>query len=63
MASVMLASNLAQAVSEKYRLVWTDDPTSTMTIGWCQASGTPTGVEYGTDPTLTVSSTNNAITT
>ena len=42
-----------QAASDKYRLVWTGDPATTMTIGWCQVSGTPTGVKYGTDPALT----------
>jgi len=46
----------------KYRLTWTDDPTTTMTIGWCQVSGTPVGVEYDTDPSFSGSSTETAIT-
>ncbi|WP_419660788.1 hypothetical protein Dvar_11950 [Desulfosarcina variabilis str. Montpellier] len=52
-----------QAASDKYRLVWTGDPATTMTIGWCQVSGPPTGVKYGTDPALTTFTTATDITT
>ncbi|MCG8550898.1 MAG: choice-of-anchor J domain-containing protein, partial [Desulfobacterales bacterium] len=41
------------AASDKYRLSWTSDPATTMTIGWCQTSGDAFGVKYGTDPELT----------
>ncbi len=36
-----------RAASEKYRLVWNDDPTSTMTIIWDQLSGEQSAVLYG----------------
>jgi hypothetical protein len=36
------------AASDKYRLVWNDDPTSTMTIIWDQWQGEPSRVLYGT---------------
>ena len=38
----------SNAASDKYRLVWTDDPTSTMTIGWDQLAETSPVVYYGT---------------
>lgn len=34
------------AYTDLYRLVWSDDPATTMTIGWRQASGTFTEVRY-----------------
>jgi len=53
----------AQGGSNKYRLVWTDDPTSTMTIGWCQDTGAPAGVDYGTDSTLVTYSSETTVIT
>lgn len=53
----------AHAETDKYRLAWTDDPATTMTIGWCQASGAPVEVRYGTDPSLATFSTDSTITT
>ena len=53
----------AHAETDKYRLVWTDDPTTTITIGWGQVSGTATGVKYGTDPGLATYDTNTTLTT
>ncbi|MCA9730761.1 MAG: metallophosphoesterase family protein [Deferribacteres bacterium] len=35
------------AASNKYRLVWTDDPTSTMTVIWDQLKGNEASVYYG----------------
>ena len=35
------------AASDKYRLVWTDDPTTTLTIAWDQLDGTTADVYYG----------------
>ena len=35
------------AASDKYRLVWNDDPTSTMTIIWDQLEGEHASVLYG----------------
>ncbi|MCU0858436.1 MAG: hypothetical protein MUC65_08560 [Pontiellaceae bacterium] len=37
-----------QAVADKYRLVWNDDPMSTMTILWDQLAGEAGTVYYGT---------------
>lgn len=49
-AGLVLGTSVAAtntlAVSDLYRLAWTDDPATTMTIGWRQASGTPVSVEY-----------------
>lgn len=36
----------ATAAVDLVRLVWTDDPTSTLTIGWRQGSGDPVQVRY-----------------
>lgn len=33
-----------------FRLVWNDDPTSTMTIGWFDDGGTDPHIDFGTDP-------------
>lgn len=33
----------------KYRLVWTDDPTTTVTVGWDQGQGKNPVVHYGTE--------------
>ena len=41
------ALNSAWGESDKYRLVWTDDPAATMVIGWCQKSGSDSHVMYG----------------
>ncbi len=53
----------AYADSDKYRLVWTDDPATTMTIGWCQVTGSANGVKFGTDSSLATYTTNTDITT
>ncbi|MBL0713456.1 MAG: fibronectin type III domain-containing protein, partial [Desulfosarcina sp.] len=63
MAVFLSTVAMAQAAGDKYRLVWTDDPATTMTIGWCQTSGNAIGVKYGTGSTLTTASTETAITT
>ena len=42
-----VALNSAWGESDKYRLVWTDDPAATMVIGWCQKSGSDSHVMYG----------------
>ncbi|GAA5216819.1 choice-of-anchor J domain-containing protein [Corallincola platygyrae] len=47
----LLMAGLAQpamAASDLPRIAWTDDPTSTATIGWRQVSGTNPEVRYGT---------------
>jgi len=38
-----------RAASDKYRLVWNDDPASTMTIIWDQLEGEQSHVLYGTE--------------
>ena len=43
-ASAVASNALAEA--DLYRLAWTDDPATTMTIGWRQATGSPLSVEY-----------------
>lgn len=35
--------------SEKYRLIWVNDPSTTVTIGWNQISGENPTVHYGTE--------------
>jgi hypothetical protein len=35
------------AASDKYRLVWTDDPSTTLTVAWDQLDGTTAEVYYG----------------
>lgn len=62
MAVFLLTAAMAEAAGDKYRLVWTGDPATTMTIGWCQTSGNAIGVEYGTDSTLTMASTETIVT-
>ena len=60
---VLLMATASWAASDKFRLVWTDDPATTMTIGWCQVSGDATGVKYGTDAALAGAATDTDITT
>ena len=43
---LLLCVSSAQAYTDLYRLVWTEDPATTMTIGWRQGSGTFTEVRY-----------------
>ncbi|NNC88216.1 MAG: hypothetical protein HKN82_07125 [Akkermansiaceae bacterium] len=50
-----LAAAPLPAATEKYRLIWRDDPSTTMTVGWNQVGGSnPTvhydTVDHGTDP-------------
>ncbi|KAA3655858.1 MAG: hypothetical protein DWQ10_16670 [Calditrichaeota bacterium] len=49
-ATPLFGENLPEdrAASDKYRLVWTDDPTSTMTVIWDQHKGNAASVHYGT---------------
>lgn len=47
------ALNSAWGESDKYRLVWTDDPATTMVVGWCQVSGSDPHVMYGLSPDKT----------
>ncbi|MGB1207154.1 MAG: Ig-like domain-containing protein [Chitinophagales bacterium] len=39
----------SQAITNKYRLMWRDNPATTMTIGWNQVSGNEATVYYGTN--------------
>ncbi|MFH1321008.1 MAG: Ig-like domain-containing protein [Bacteroidota bacterium] len=43
----LLLFNSTQAATEKYRLTYRDDPSTTITIGWVQTSGTNPVVYYG----------------
>ncbi|MDZ8118170.1 choice-of-anchor J domain-containing protein [Pontiella agarivorans] len=52
---------LVNAATERYRLVWTDDPATTATIGWEQSSGPPVGVRYSTDAGLAGAATNTSV--
>lgn len=47
-ASLALAfpASSAWAASDKFRLVWTDDPSSTMTIGWRQTAAAFSNLQY-----------------
>jgi len=46
LAAGMLAAATADAATDLYRLVWTSDPATTMTVGWRQLSGSFTEVRY-----------------
>ena len=46
---VLLPAGRAGAKTDKYRLSWRDDPSTTMVIGWNQASGHGAMVHYGPD--------------
>lgn len=48
-ASLILIAVSARGDSEKYRLVWNDDPATTMVVGWNQLTGTGEAVHYGLD--------------
>lgn len=43
---LLLLTNLAYSANDKYRLIITDDPSTTMTIGWNQISGHSVAVFY-----------------
>ncbi len=44
-SSILLAT-LAEAKTEKYRLIWNGSPESSITVGWCQISGSDAKVFY-----------------
>lgn len=45
---LLLVAGMVEATTEHYRLMWQDDPSTTMSIGWNQASGGNAVVHYGT---------------
>ena len=47
-ALLMGLGHTAAADSDLYRVAWTDNPSTTATIGWRQLSGTNARIEYGT---------------
>lgn len=47
-AALLGLSHTASAESDLYRVAWTDNPSTTATIGWRQVSGTSPRIEYGT---------------
>ncbi len=52
---VLLGHNAADALTDKYRCMWRDDPSTTMVVGWNQVSGHSPVVYYdqingGTNP-------------
>lgn len=64
-AFVLLASAAsfnASAYTDYYRLVWTDDPSSTMTIGWRQQSGSFSEVRYRVKGSLSAWSSQGGLT-
>ena len=46
LVTLLMSASQLHAASDKYRLVWTDDPATTMTIGWRQGSGSFVALEY-----------------
>lgn len=44
----LFLSNLLSAATEKYRIMWREDPSSTICIGWSQVSGGAATVYYDT---------------
>jgi len=45
---LLLAAGISEATTDKYRIMWRDDPATTMVISWNQASGHSAVVHYGT---------------
>ena len=45
---LFLIAQKSQATTNKYRIMWRDNPATTMTIGWNQVSGSNAIVYYGT---------------
>jgi len=45
---LLLLALISEATTDKYRIMWHDDPTTTMVIGWNQVSGSNPVVHYGT---------------
>lgn len=62
-SGLVLMATMTQAETDKYRLVWNDNPATTITIGWCIISGSDPYVKYGTDPKLGTYSTDTNVTT
>lgn len=58
----LLISSQVNAYTDLYRLVWTDDPSSTMTIGWRQGSGSFTEVKYRVKGSLAIWQSNTSLT-
>ena len=45
---LFFAAQQTEAATNKYRIMWRDNPATTMTIGWNQVSGSDAVVYYGT---------------
>jgi len=45
---LLLVAGISEATTNQYRIMWHDDPTTTMVIGWNQISGSNPVVHYGT---------------
>ncbi len=41
------ATPIAQAATDKYRLIWNDSPATSVTVAWCQLDGEDAQVHYG----------------
>lgn len=50
--ALLLSAGPVEAATDKVRLVWSDDPATTMTVGWRQMSGTFSEVRYRRKGTL-----------
>jgi len=48
LAGLLLLVLISEAATDKYRIMWRDDPATTMVIGWNQISGSNPLVRYGT---------------
>ncbi|XAL98421.1 metallophosphoesterase family protein [Phycisphaeraceae bacterium D3-23] len=47
--AMLLPALVAQAVTDRYRLSWRDDPATTMVIGWDQVDGWNSTLHWGTE--------------
>lgn len=48
MVAMLALSHIAEATTDKYRIMWRTNPATSMVIGWNQASGSNPIVHYGT---------------
>jgi len=46
--TLWMLTSISEAATDKYRVMWRDDPATTMVIGWNQISGNNPVVHYGT---------------
>lgn len=46
-AATLITTPIAQAATDKYRLIWNNAPATSITVAWCQLDGETARVHYG----------------